>query len=984
MAEVVQSTLEVMAELKGVRGFERIHRQMEDAGKHLKLDTKALEKSVSGVAKGFADVLGKASVRGFDRLSGRIQKQMNLASQSLTDGIGEIAKIASDIEKMERAGDKLGAERRRKDLEMEEKKFKNLQKRLQTETKALQDMVSRREKFSEFEKEALAKGEAGEAIADSFSDALNDLSSGDVKKFTSVLSKSLMGVGRGATAAAGTGASAGIFAGLGKALAVLGGAAIAVGAIAKLLLDADSQTKDWNKSILQTAGSMDLMLSKGVLGFQNLEQELRNVRSSAIDVGYEFRQTPEDMLRIVSAANEAGLTLREIPQYFSDSGDQAEGFHSMMRQSLIAAKALGVETSQIAEMSASWIHDFGGGLDTVRAGYAAIFRASLDAGIGSRRFFSMVQQATAGLALYNVRIEQTAALIAGLGDAIGEQEAAALVADLQKGFVDEGMTDRMGRVLRAGGAARQVIGAEAGATAETFLASSMSEEMAKVFEASGIGTAGTDEMLQGLSQLTHDQQRILIRRAAREDKAAARQLDNLINLSKGMKGGVGAQAKALESLTAGGKLAMQLQAAQGIDGTPLYKMNAMQLAAFENSTGIQGELLKQMRLVDQQLRDQYEQAREEGFKGNFSEFVTQHGSEMAKQLEETQDPMEKMTRQIVDNTEGIMTGLTTTVKWLLENISVGINRMVQWATGMWQGEIENQNKVLEELEQERAATRTFIDAQSRAIGMLEGKERDDAQAELEEAKKHEEKIRKAELKVRQADGSGWSGMFGEGVTRENLLEKAGLGRYGRVLDDGVGHEGMARRQVKRQFESDLKQEEYAKRSAELLGDSESTQEKIKDAIEKDRKTRVSDYIKALQHKDRLDLLDTSGIEFGSEGERQAFLDQLARGNQEATSRLAASLEGRKVPERLEASMAGMGIKVGKSVDDFIMRGSTVTPIHHADQLVGAKPGGPLDRGTSRGGTTNINIYGGDQAKVYQTVKRALKESGIRTGPTGRR
>ena len=49
----------------------------------------------------------------------------------------------------------------------------------------------------------------------------------------------------------------------------------------------------------------------------------------------------------------------------------------------------------------------------------------------------------------------------------------------------------------------------------------------------------------------------------------------------------------------------------------------------------------------------------------------------------------------------------------------------------------------------------------------------------------------------------------------------------------------------------------------------------------------------------------------------------------------------------------------------------------ADTVFAASPGGPIAQavGGGGGGTVNVNVYGGDQKKVYETVMRALKATG---------
>jgi hypothetical protein len=76
------------------------------------------------------------------------------------------------------------------------------------------------------------------------------------------------------------------------------------------------------------------------------------------------------------------------------------------------------------------------------------------------------------------------------------------------------------------------------------------------------------------------------------------------------------------------------------------------------------------------------------------------------------------------------------------------------------------------------------------------------------------------------------------------------------------------------------------------------------------------------------------------------------------------------------------VTVTAAEDDFVYRGDgvrgTITPIDSADTLVGSKEGGALDR-LAGGSTVNIAIYGGDERRVFDVVKRVLQQSGVGPG-----
>lgn len=82
-----------------------------------------------------------------------------------------------------------------------------------------------------------------------------------------------------------------------------------------------------------------------------------------------------------------------------------------------------------------------------------------------------------------------------------------------------------------------------------------------------------------------------------------------------------------------------------------------------------------------------------------------------------------------------------------------------------------------------------------------------------------------------------------------------------------------------------------------------------------------------------------------------------------------------------------GITTEDPVEDFIYRGNgvngAITPIASDDQFFGARPGGAIDQAVNgRGGGTVINNIYGDERRVYDIVKRVIREAGISPSRAG--
>lgn len=87
-------------------------------------------------------------------------------------------------------------------------------------------------------------------------------------------------------------------------------------------------------------------------------------------------------------------------------------------------------------------------------------------------------------------------------------------------------------------------------------------------------------------------------------------------------------------------------------------------------------------------------------------------------------------------------------------------------------------------------------------------------------------------------------------------------------------------------------------------------------------------------------------------------------------------------ENIISGFIGGLFNKAKAAQDLILPASGGAPIitDSADTILATKPGGAIDRAAGRsggrGGNFQVNIYGGDENKVYQTVLRVAKEAGL--------
>jgi len=345
------------------------------------------------------------------------------------------------------------------------------------EAKALQGRI---------DKQMEAVKEQRELMKDSFSGALKDatssLESTDLKGFGAAFTK--MGGIASARGAAGEGTGAKALAGLGKAASGIGAAAGSLAAaaatigaivgpiaiIAKLLYELDQRIAGLNKSLMETGGLADVAFERGIEGSYEMKKSLSAARVAADDFwnNVGWRTVAEDQMKIVAAFNEAGFTLKEMTADAQDAADAVDSIQQATSAALTYSKLLGVSETEMAQNIAEYMEELNMGLGDVQQGLSAVTVAASMSSFGTKRFYTMVQQATSGMALYNVRMEEAASLLLVTSKALNPRMAGDFMKALAGGMGGMSMQDRIKEMMITGKAGAAVMAADARIMAEDF------------------------------------------------------------------------------------------------------------------------------------------------------------------------------------------------------------------------------------------------------------------------------------------------------------------------------------------------------------------------------------------------------------------------------------------------------------------------------------------------------------------------------------
>jgi hypothetical protein len=456
----------------------------------------------------------------------------------------------------------------------------------------------------------------------------------------------------------------------------------------------DDAAKELNKTMLEGASIADFQQQSQNSLMVTMESSMEAARAASLDMATQFRGSGEEMAGILQQLNSAGLTYREMAKGATNAAEEQEKYADAIRTTFQWSKALGMSTAEIADTTAEWSTDFGHGLDQISDDFATIGKYAMQGGFNVKRFFTAVSQATSGLAIYNIRMEEAAYLLSKTQKILGGTDASEFIKSLTQGFTDESMTDRLKRIMIAGaGDTQRIFEDSAGRAAKGFVDAFGSTDTKKALEDAFASVnkkfdIGDPVALQKTwGEMDAKSRRLVIaelrKNGDEQAQAAARQLETLGRLTDGAEGGLNAQARGLGALDMQGKLAYKLQT---LGDKRLNDMSVQELAAFESYAGISGAQLEQLMRVESQLMADYELAKKNGTTSakSFNDWVSSN-EDAQKQLEDVKDiesSAEYYARKNVENTRSVFAILKNTIATILNDIYDVLSEWFGWSKKM--------------------------------------------------------------------------------------------------------------------------------------------------------------------------------------------------------------------------------------------------------------------------------------------------------------
>ena len=514
-------------------------------------------------------------------------------SDKLNDNASKFADDARDLEK---------------EVAKSSKQMAKLAKYMSASSEAASDI---RQVWKDL-KDPTKLGENLEGMASTFGEAFG--SGIDVQS----LAKSL-GQGTGKWLGKGMQAIGGGGAGMAAAAGAIAGVVAGLGILIAAFIGVEKKVKEFNKEIIKTYGALSLAR----LGGGRLDAGLRILKRTVMDLTANFGVNEDEAKQLFDSLDKGGVTLDRITRGTLNATEAQIRLGSTLRGMYTVANMMGVGLSEYADNLTNYVNDLAMSVETVNDSFASIAKMASESAFGTRRFYSMVVQATAGQASLNVSLEQTGDLLLRMSKIMGAKKAAEMVGSAAGDMGGLSAQDRIKNVLIAGARGRRRFGVEARQQAGTFAQGVNTRGQRQIIvdalraaniTGDGITQAISNQdptsLVHSLGQLNQREQGRLIaqlRSQGTEDaEAIARQLDQLTSLSRGSQRGMNAMVNSMESFSAGGSIAYRLDEVQNVVGGRLENLSAAQRAAAESVLGMSGHQYDAMRDYSRSLQGSFD------------------------------------------------------------------------------------------------------------------------------------------------------------------------------------------------------------------------------------------------------------------------------------------------------------------------------------------------------------------------------------------
>lgn len=626
---------EVLGEDGVIRSIQNMAKKSKSA-----LDPRAITDSWNAVlpkvGEKFRDTLKTAIKGGLDlKTVAKFTESFGDIKKKMADAVEEVSKIESKLA-MENITDREKKELKAR-LKTVHREIEARQGGFALEMRHIERVARRREEAVRDASEILNRNmaEGVEAFGEGLESAFSKVQGGDFGGLMKGMGKGM--AGRGQAMQQGKMAQmkgigpmvksmGSLMTKLGPIIMGLGAVVGAIGAVMAIVAAADSQVKGFNKSLLEGGVQMgDLMHAS-----EGAEEAITGISqgfSKALAHNRAWGITAQENLDILAAYGAGGLTIRELAHDTDKAADRMVALKKATEAALGYSKLLGVSSAEVAANFADYMEELGMTLHGIQQRFSGIYSAAMESGFGIKRFYNMVLQATSGMSMYNVRLEEAASLLIHLGRILGQKMSGDFLQSLVQGFRDEDTLTRTQKVMKRG-VEETLSDGRAGATEG---ARELLRKIADFKEADSVKGGKLEKMLVDKVELTLEQAADPAQLAQAMSKMTQKQVGELtvemktlgetgVGISRSMedvygksmahRGGLGGAQATRQYMDPGMVLWNRLNAAKGVTGKRLdqTKLDDTKMrAAFESVAGETGQSAEELMRIGRTFQGYHSQ-----------------------------------------------------------------------------------------------------------------------------------------------------------------------------------------------------------------------------------------------------------------------------------------------------------------------------------------------------------------------------------------
>lgn len=220
----------------------------------------------------------------------------------------------------------------------------------------------------------------------------------------------------------------------------------------KIMIDAESAAKEFNKQLLSTSGTAEFMdgMRSTQDGVNALDKTLTASRKGYEDFSNVQWGISKDMAAgFQSALSSEGVSLRRFDDEISKSTGYVKDHATAVQMGVAYSRAFGVSLNEISQLQGDLMANVGMGLDSVQSSFQNMVASASDAGMASNKFFGIVRSFSADLTLFSLRMEDVTKVLKTLSKTMDPREAQRFLQELSKDYTG-GITDNLKHAVVAG------------------------------------------------------------------------------------------------------------------------------------------------------------------------------------------------------------------------------------------------------------------------------------------------------------------------------------------------------------------------------------------------------------------------------------------------------------------------------------------------------------------------------------------------------